>query len=131
MNKAHLIEPLVRLGKCNFAIEESELGRITNVLQTTGTERVIANYLPGKLEETGWNSRMFEECKKWLKENTASGKRVYYGQKIREEWREPEDVNPEELVEPLTKLGIALIPEVISIEVVEHIFKVIVEHISS
>ena len=131
MNKAHLIEPLVRLGKCNFAIEESELERITNVLQTTGTERVIANYLPGKLEETGWNSRMFEECKKWLKENTASGKRVYYGQKIREEWREPEDVNPEELVEPLTKLGIALIPEVISIEVVEHIFKVIVEHISS
>lgn len=131
MDRSGLIEPLVRPGKCDSAVEEIEVGRVENVLQTTGAERVIANYLPGKLDEAGWNARMFEECRKWLKANTASGQRVYYGQKVREKFREPEDVDPQELVEPLTKFGMSLVPKEVSTEVVEHIVKVIKENITN
>ncbi|KAL5105719.1 hypothetical protein TcWFU_002840 [Taenia crassiceps] len=131
MDNASLIAPLVRPGKCDSAVEEAEARRVENVLQTTGAERVISNYLPGKLEEAGWNAQMFEECRKWLKANTASGQRVYYGQKVREEFREPEDVDPQELVRPLVKFGMSLVPKEVTTEVVEHIIKVIKENITN
>ncbi|VDM22047.1 unnamed protein product [Hydatigera taeniaeformis] len=131
MNRPGLIAPLVRPGRCDSAVEEMEAERVKNVLQMTGAERIISNYLPGKLEESGWNAQMFEECCKWLKANTASGQRVYYGQKIREKFREPEDVDPQELVAPLTKMGMSLVPRELSTEVVEHIIKVIKENITN
>uniref|UniRef100_A0A5K3EUY8 Restriction endonuclease subunit R n=1 Tax=Mesocestoides corti TaxID=53468 RepID=A0A5K3EUY8_MESCO len=128
-NKTKWIEALTRRGKCDSVVDEFESKQLANVMKTTGAERIISNYIPGKLEETGWNERIFEECRRWLKEHTASGKPVFYGQKIREKYREPEDVDPSELVKPLEKIAMSLVPEVVCRELMDHIIKVINENL--
>lgn len=129
MDKAKIIEPLVGPGRTNSDLNEFEAGRLTNFMLTTGEARRIANHIPERLEELGWNSRILEECRNWLKANTASGQRVYYGQKIREKFREPEDVDPAELVEPLKRLAMDILPEDLCVEIKEHIMKVIAENL--
>lgn len=112
-------------------MEKQLAERVSNVLETTGARQIAANYLPGKLEESGWNKRIFDECVKWLKDNTASGQRVCYGQKIREEFREPEDVDTNELIEPLLKVGMQLISPDVCKYIEEYFIKVIKENITN
>ncbi|VDO03021.1 unnamed protein product [Rodentolepis nana] len=123
MNKEDEVNFPLCGGICNKKLDEVIVDHASEILKTKGIRQIIKNYLPEKLEECGWNKRIFDECVKWLKANTASGHRVYYGQKIREEFREPDDVDPKELVEPLLNLGIQLMPECIIQEIKERIIK--------
>nr|CDS32878.1 enhancer of yellow 2 transcription factor [Hymenolepis microstoma] len=123
MNKEREIEFPLCGEICNKELDERIVDRVSDILKTKGIKQIVKNYLPEKLEECGWNKHIFDECVKWLKANTASGQRVFYGQKIREEFREPDDVDPRELIEPLLNLGIQLMPECIIQEIKEQIIK--------
>lgn len=128
MNKERKIESLLCGGTYNREFDEKTTDHVSDILKMTGVKQIIKNYLPEKLEECGWNKRIFDECVKWLKANTASGQRVFYGQTIREEFREPEDVNSKELIEPLLNLGMQLMPVCLFREIEEQVFKAIKEN---
>ncbi|KAL7054838.1 hypothetical protein AAHC03_024504 [Spirometra sp. Aus1] len=126
MDRAKLIEPLVRPPKMDSEMSVSEMQRVSSVMDASGETHRLLSYMPARLQELGWCDRVREECRYWLRKNSASGQPVVAGAKPAS-IRDPVDIPTAEIVTALEDIAKTWVPEQLCNEIVQQIMKVIEE----